>query len=183
MIITLGWKAGAGKWTLSKRLAEYLQYEVIGIWQIKRELAKEMGITIVEFDKIGWENPDKAQEFDLKFEEYQKSLDPTSKIILDGRMAFWCQPDAFKIFLDVDDKVGAERVFSHQRETDASWSLEEVKQTNYERNEWARQTYITLYNVDMYDLSHYDLVIDTTGLTPDEVFEYVIKGFEKHKIL
>jgi cytidylate kinase len=63
-----------------------------------------MGLTIAERDQIGRNDPTKAQEHDLKFEDYQKSLSLDDNIILDGRMAFWCQPQAFKIFLDVSDQ-------------------------------------------------------------------------------
>lgn len=71
MIITLGGKCGAGKWTLAKKLAEKLWFTIIGIGDIKRELAKEMWLTIAQRDEIWWNDPAKAQEFDLKFEDYQ----------------------------------------------------------------------------------------------------------------
>ena len=179
MIITLWWKTGAGKWTLAQKLASHLWYTVIGIGDIKRELAKEMWLTIFEFDQIWWNDPKKAQEFDLKFEEYQKSLSLEDNIILDGRMAFWCQPHAFKIFLNVKDEEWAKRVFEAQRDSDARHSFEEVLQVNCQRNETWRQTYIKLYNVDIYDMSQYDLVIDTTTLTTHEIFETVIAEFTK----
>ncbi len=179
MIITLWWKTGAGKWTLAQKIASHLWYTVIGIGDIKRELAKEMGLTIFEFDQIWWNDPKKAQEFDLKFEEYQKSLSLEDNIILDGRMAFWCQPHAFKIFLDVGDIQWAKRVFEAQRDTDAKTSFEEVLDVNTQRNERGRQTYLKLYSIDIYDLSQYDLVIDTTYLHPDDVFELVIREFTK----
>jgi cytidylate kinase len=77
-------------------------------------MAEEAGMTMLERDKLG-DKPENRKEFDLKYEEYQKSLDPTSKIILDGRMAFWCQPTAFNVFLDVDLDTSAHRIHESQR--------------------------------------------------------------------
>ena len=48
MLITLWWKAWSGKWTLWKLLAEKLGYEIISIWDMKRKLAAEMGINIID---------------------------------------------------------------------------------------------------------------------------------------
>lgn len=85
MLITIGGKAGSGKGTVSKLLAEQLGYEIISIGSLKRKIAEEMGISISEFNLLG-EKPENQKEFDLKYEEYQKSLDPSSKILLDSRL-------------------------------------------------------------------------------------------------
>lgn len=173
-MITIWWRNGAGKGTVTKRLSEKLQYEIISIWNIKRKLASEMWITILEFDTIWRENPEKAKEYDLKYEEYQKSLDPNDSLILDSRLSFMCQPDAFNIFLDVEDAEGAKRVFEHQREEDESSSLEAVFETNKKRHQWQYQAYMKLYAIDLFDTNHYDLVVDTTNKSPDEVFEIAL---------
>ena len=88
-------------------------------------------------------------------------------------MAFWCQPDGYNIFLDIDDQVGAERVFAAQRADDASESISHVLEVNRQRFEQGRQTYLKLYDVDIADSSYYDLWLDTTTLSPDEVFDRV----------
>ena len=101
MLITIWWKAGSGKWTVSKLLAEKLWYEIVSIGDMKRKLAEEMWINIIEFNKM-WDNPENAKEFDLKYEEYQQNLKLSDNIILDSRLWFYAQPHAFKILLDVD---------------------------------------------------------------------------------
>ncbi len=183
MMITVWWKNWAWKWTLCKTLAESLWYDIVSIWNIKRGLATEMGLTILEFDKIWWENPEKAKEFDLKYEEYQQGFDVAQKIILDSRMSFWCQPKAFNIFLDVDEKEWARRVYEQQRADDATESLEAVLSDNAARHLWFKETYMKLYGVDIYDLSQYDLVVDTTDLTPVEVFQLISEWFEAYSSL
>lgn len=177
MIITLWGKCWAGKGTLAKRLAEHLGYTIISIGDIKRALALKLWITILERDQIGWHNPEKAREHDLQFEEYQQSLDLEENIILDSRLWFYCQPNGFNIFLNVSDTVGAERIFEEKRLHDANESLEHVLQTNQTRNSSQQQAYKKLYNIDLFAMQHYDLVIDTSDKKPDEVFAVCLQGF------
>lgn len=177
MILTIWWKNWAGKWTVSTSLAQELGYTIISIWNIKRALAQDMWLTITQFDQLWRSDPSKAKEFDLKYEKYQKSLDVQSNIILDSRLSFWCQPAWFNVFLDVDDVVGAQRVFQAQRKDDETSSLEAVLQANRTRHQWHQSTYKKLYDVDLYDMSHYDLVIDTSDLSPLQVHEGIITAF------
>lgn len=128
-----------------------------------------MGMTILEFDQIGWNDPEKAKEYDLKYEDYQQSLSLDEKIILDSKMSFYCQPEAFNVFLEVSDEVGAQRIFDQQRDDDESSSYEAVLEANRVRMQGQQDTYRKLYEVDLFDMSHYDLVVDATHKTPEEV--------------
>ena len=177
MIITMSGKAWSGKGTISKLLAEKLWYEHISIGGIKRKLAHEMGLTISQFDVL-WEKPENKEKFDLKYEEYQKNLDVNSKIILDGRMAFYCQPDSFKLFLDVDDDEAARRIFNDKnRVGDEYTSLEAVKEATIKRNNENIKRFKDLYDIDISDMANYDLVVDTTDNHPEKVAEEIIKKF------
>lgn len=56
--------------------------------------------------------------------------------------------------------------------------------TTRARRESESKRYMTLYQVDNHDLSHYDLVIDTTNTPPTEVVKKILdslteKGFIK----
>ena len=119
------WKAWSWKWTVSKILSEKLWYEIISIWDMKRKLAKEMWLNIHEFNLL-WEKPENAKEFDLKYEEFQKWLDLNSNIILDSRLWFFAQPNAFKILLDVSEEIAGERIYKHKKQRTVQindWSL------------------------------------------------------------
>lgn len=113
----------------------------------------------------------------MQYDEYQQSLDLESKIILDSRLGFRNQPHAFKILLSVDPVVAAQRIFEEQRKEDANESLEQVLETNKQRREENRQAYIRLYELDIDDAHNYDLVIDTTQKTPQEVTEIIYTTF------
>lgn len=178
MLITIWGKAWSWKWTVSKILAEKLWYEIISIWDMKRKLAKEMWLNIHEFNLL-WDKPENAKEFDLKYEEYQQNLDINSNIILDSRLWFFAQPNAFKILLDVDESIAWERIRNAERETDKQESLEAAIQEVHNRNQNDFERYQKLYNIDLRNEKHYDIVINTWDKTPQEVVEIILEKFQK----
>ena len=174
------WKAGSGKGTVSKLLANELGYEIVSIGDMKRKLAAEMWINIIEFNKM-WDDPEKSAEFDLKYEEYQKNLKLTDNIILDSRLGFYAQPKAFKILLDVDEEVAGERIFKAERDTDKHATKKHAVDEVKERNSSDEARYKKLYNVDLWDPNNYNLVIDTSERTPEEVLDIILYEFKAYK--
>ncbi len=177
MIITMSGKAGSGKGTVSKLLAEKLDYKYISIGNMKRELATTMGLTISEFNAL-WELPENRESFDLKYEEYQKNLDVNDGLILDSRLGFYCQPKAFKVYLDVSDEEAARRIFGDKERTgDAYNSLQAVQDATEKRNQDDIHRYKELYNIDLSDKANFNLVVDTDGKIPQQVAEEIISVF------
>ena len=180
MLITIWWKAWSGKGTVSKLLAKELNYEIVSIWDMKRKLAAEMWINIIEFNKM-WDDPEKSAEFDLKYEEYQKNLKLSDNIILDSRLWFYAQPHAFKILLDVDEEVAWERIFKAERDTDKHASKKHAIAQVKERNSSDEGRYKKLYDVDLWNPNNYNLVIDTSERTPEEVLQIILDEFKAYK--
>lgn len=187
MIITVWGKAWSGKWTCINLLVQEIKYiytftyTIISVGDMKRELAKEMNLSIQEFNLL-WELPENIASFDRKYEEMQKALNPSSRIILDSRLSYWCQPQAFKLFLDVDDTEWAKRINGANRETDNHGSLQETIRMNKERNRLDSERYMRLYNTNPWDLGNYDLIIDTTILTPEQIVAKILWELKKHLI-
>lgn len=181
MLITIWWKAWSGKGTVSKLLAEELWYEIVSIGDMKRKLAAEMWINIIEFNKM-WDDPEKSAEFDLKYEEYQQNLKLSDDIILDSRLWFYAQPHAFKILLDVDEEIAWERIFKAERDTDKHASKKHAVAQVKERNSSDEARYQKLYNVDLWNPNNYNLVIDTSERTPEEVLQIILDEFKAYKL-
>ena len=161
-------------------MADKLWYEIVSIGDMKRKLAAEMGINIIEFNKM-WDNPENAKEFDLKYEEFQKNLKLNDNIILDSRLWFYAQPKAFKILLDVDEKIAGERIFKAKRETDKNTTKKHAIDEVKERNSSDEARYMKLYNVDLRNAENYNLVIDTSERSPEEVVEIILDEFNAYK--
>ena len=176
MIITLWWKAWSWKWTVSELLADRLGYEIISIGTLKRKLAEEMGLSILEFNLL-WEKPENQKEFDLKFEDYQKSLDLESKILLESRLGFLCQPKAFKVFLDISDEIAAERILWAHRSTDNYEDAESMLKATKERNESDKKRKIYNDTVSLKDIN-IDSDILWTGIKVIDFFAPLQKGFK-----
>ena len=180
MLITITGKAGSGKSTAAKIIAEKLGYEYISIGEMRRKIADQMGLNIIEFNKLG-ELPENQHEFDLKYEEYQRSLPVDSNIVLESRLGFRCQPNSFKIFLSVDDRVAAQRIFEQSRDTDSYASLEETYETTIRRNNEDIARYQSLYNINYQEPSNFDLFLDTTGKSTDETVDLMINLFNQRQ--
>lgn len=131
----------------------------------------------MEFDQLGHTTPELQQEFDLQYEQYQQKLAVESKIILESRLGFYNQPHAFKVFLDVDPRVAAERIHNHDREEDNHKSVDDAYEVTTQRERENREAYLSLYSIDMRDMNNYDLIVDTSEMTPEQVNKHIQDTF------
>lgn len=176
MIVTISGKPGSGKSTVAKLLAEKLGFRYEDMGHRRRKLAEEKGITLAELNRIGEEE----RWTDDAVDEYQKKLGQTAdRVVVSGRTSFFLIPNSVKVFLDVDESEGARRItMSHdegrQSEAGEFDSLEKIRKTLAERIASDRRRYEKYYGIDVYDPSHYDLVIDTTNLSIEKVVERIV---------
>ena len=64
-------------------------------------------------------------------------------------------------------------------------NVEEALESNRKRVESDRKRYLKYYEVDPYDPSHFDIVLDSTGKQPGETLKEalrMIEEFRKHKV-
>lgn len=176
MIITISGLTGSGKSTVGRMLAKRLGYEFRSGGDMRGEIALEMGITIDELNEIG----KKEIWTDKKVDEKIKHLGETKdNLIIDGWCAFHFIPHSFKVFLDVDLRTGVERVMRDQRPDERMpKSVEEAERVVKKRIEDTRERYRKHYGFDFMDMGSYDLVIDTTKMSPEEVAGRILKAAE-----
>ena len=60
-------------------------------------------------------------------------------------------------------------------------TIEEAVEKIQKRKASENKRYTEKYNVNPDDLNNYDLVIDTTGKTPDEIFDIIEKKLNEWK--
>jgi cytidylate kinase len=77
------------------------------------------------------------------------------------------------VFVDVSDEEAARRIYAARRDTDQYASQQEVLDMTISRNKKDSVRYQALYGIDIYDMQHYDLFIDSTDKTPDEVLSMI----------
>lgn len=183
MIITISGTPGSGKSTISKMLAEKLNFERIYVGGIRRDLAKSKNMTLEQLNKYALENPETDVDVDKEAAKKARVLNSLNKnVIVEGRVHFHFLPESIKLYIDVDFDEGAKRIWKDmqnqkikkKRNEDNVNSFEEMKESLKNRIENDKQRYLKYYNVDCYDKTNYDLIIDTTNISPNEVVEKII---------
>lgn len=158
MKIVLCGRIGSGKSTIAQRIAKELGLKHYSDGDLIRALAMDKGVKLETFVK------QRSDAVDLIIDEKTRMIGKKEdNFIFDSRLAFHFIPDAIKIFLEVSEEVGAERIFKHPRKSEAPVkTTKELIKKNKERWETDRQRYKRLYGVDINDMKNYDIVIDTT---------------------
>ena len=174
-IITLGGNIGSGKTHISKKLAEYLKYEEFNVSQLFRSLAAKEGLTIDEFYPKLKHDPRLERSID---DLQAKLFREKDNLVAQGRIAwhFAAQSPfrAVNVFLAVNPEIGAERI-SDRPEYIGKNNAEIVRLIAARETE-ERMRYKNLYGIeDHLDPKHYNLLVDTTHLTPDEVTAAILE--------
>lgn len=144
-----------------------------------RALAAEHGVSVHVFSKMAEEDSAIDRSIDERSEQVGATYD---RFVLDARLAWHFVPDSFKVFLDVDPEVAARRILGDDRSS-------EIENTDFEqtkRNTQARATseakrYAMYYGVDYGNSANYDLVIDTSDLSVDDVVNAIVSALERRE--
>ncbi|MCK5614279.1 cytidylate kinase family protein [Candidatus Pacearchaeota archaeon] len=178
MIIAINGLEGSGKDTVAKLLAKELDFKFYSMGDLFGKLAREKGMTLVEYHRH-CETDDNG---DREVDEYQETLGKKEdNFVIVGRMSAHFIPHAFKVFLSVDIDEGARRV--HQdlgnRPDEHYSSVTETRESILERRKSNEKRYMDLYKINPFQESMYDLVVDTTKIPAREVVEQILTALRK----
>lgn len=181
MIISLMGNEGAGKSTVAQMLSDRLGMKRYYMGAIRRQKAAGHGMTLDEYNKLGETDPTTDTEVD----EYLTNLGKTgNNFIIESRTAWHFIPHSFKIILTVEPREGARRVLEDLNKTDRNetkyQTLEEAVEGLRKRKESDFLRFQKFYQIDIFNLGNYNLVIDTTSLSPDEVVRKIVEGLTKN---
>lgn len=181
MIITISGDLGSGKSTVAQMLAKELDLTHYSTGDLMREMAAQRNLSILELNKLTEEKLKKGdREIDDELDNRQKELGLTSdNFVIDGRLSFHFIPQSTKIFLKVEAEEGAKRIMNAKRATENGKSVEELMQKAKDRQASELSRYKKLYNVDYTDEKNYDLIIDTTSMTAEQVKDKIKEFLEK----
>ena len=173
--ISLAGDLGSGKSTVSDILIKRLDAEYYSTGKIVRAVAEKRGMTVVELNKYMETHPELDKEIDDGLVELSKV---DRRLIIDSRMAWHFTEGTFKVYLSVDIETSALRIMGANRKGEHAASLEETVRDTKARRESEKKRYLEQYGVDIKDLTNYDLIVDTTVATPEEVSECIAQSFE-----
>ncbi len=196
MIITISGTPGSGKSTIAKKLVEALHAERIYVGGIRRELAREKGMTLEELNEYAKTHPETDVDVDRKAATYARELEKRGKtektgkkvIIVEGRTQYHFLPESVKLYVKVAFDEGARRIWGDLQEKPARdarnegriSSLEQLKEEIKKREESDSLRYRKYYGIDHRDEKQYDFVIDTTRITAEQATERILAYLGSH---
>lgn len=170
-LVTISGPPASGTSTLSERLAEELNYEIINGGDIFRRMAEERGLTLSELTELSEEDDSIDKELDARLEdiidahvEGERTPDGEGLIIESRLAAFHADGRAdLSVHLHAPLDVRVARIDGRNETVD---DLARREQSEAER-------YKEYYGIDITDRSVYDVIIDTSETSEDVMVEQV----------
>ncbi len=173
--ISLAGDLGSGKTTVGEILSEKYNLKKVSIGQILREMAQAQGMTVAEFNTYMESHPEYDNLVDDKLKSYETQK---GNYLFDSRMAWHFVPSGYSVYMKVDVETAALRIMNAERENEKYPNVAVAVEKLTERRQSELLRYNSLYGVDISDMSNYDLVVDTSGKSPEEVANIIIENFE-----
>jgi len=171
--ISIAGDLGSGKSLIGKMLAEKTGFKFYSTGGIQRKIASRHGITTLELNK----RSETTREYDDEIDTFTRKLSMSDKsFFIDSRMAWYFIPNSFKIYLQVNIDIAAERIFRDKyRKNEKYPTFESAKKDIIHRRKSEHYRFLKYYKVDCKDVNNYDLVIDTSFSTPEEIVNLILK--------
>ena len=177
-IISLAGDLGSGKSTVSAILCKTLDYRYVYTGQIQRKIAERYGMTTTELNHYAETHPEIDEEIDDTF----KALNDAENLIVDSRLAWFFIANSFKVFLKTDLEVSIARISGDKQRLNENYaSYQEAAKGIVARKESEVKRYQQYYGVNCLDLNNFDLVVDTSNISPQEVADIILEKFEEWK--
>lgn len=177
--IAISGDPGSGKTTFARNVAHKTGYNLITTGNMFRKLAADKGLSVNELNELA----ETDRSIDAEVDDYVRSLnDMPENMVLDSRMAWYFVRDAFKVRLKIDLDVAVARIFADTAEMRERFpNLETAMREVEKRKEGEVSRYLRLYGVDISDDTNFDLVINTSYKTQEQVLEEFESAFATYK--
>lgn len=173
--ISISGDIGSGKSAVGRLLREELGLPGYSTGSLQRKIAERHGMTTLELNRYTETHPEIDDEIDSASIELGKK---DESFLIDSRIAWHFIPHSFKVYLAVATAVAVERILGDRGRTsesydDAGAAREKILRRRRSEVERFRKT----YGIDLSDLGNFDLVVDTSDSTAEEVAAVVSESF------
>ncbi|VYU46266.1 AAA family ATPase [Clostridium paraputrificum] len=163
---------GSGKSTVSRLVSEILGFNLVSMGTMFREEARDRNMSVNELTEL-YESTGADLDFDQRLIPYRKY----ANIVFDARLAWLMVPETFKVYISVTEDEGIRRILGDNRDVEKFTSFEEAKENVLKRRESEIKRYNKLYNIDYLNESNYDLIIDSSNVSPQDLAIKIIEGY------
>ena len=171
---------GSGKSTICKLLNKEYDFQTVSAGSLMREMASEQGVSILDFQKSSSNLEHVDNYIDTAIVAKNKGISEDKNVIFDSRMAWHFLPETFKIFIVVSPYEAALRTYLTRTGKDETYtSVEEAMNKLIERRVVENRRYKAIYEVNCEDLGNYDVVIDTSFISPKEAVDIIMDCYHK----
>lgn len=173
-VVTISGLPGSGTTTVAKILEEKTSITYVYSGDIFRKMAKKYGMPLEEFGRYC----EKHKEADEELDRYQLEILEKGDVILEGRLAGWIayrnNISSLKVALEADLETRAKRIVKRE-----NGDIKKRKQEIESREKSEATRYKKYYDIDVCDTSIYDLVIDSSDKTPEEIVGIIFKEIKE----
>ena len=163
MIITIGGSVGSGKTTLAERIAKKYGMRHYSVGRVMRDMAKEKGMSLLEFSKYAESHHRVDKEIDRRQKELAKG-----NCVFDGRLSAYLLPADLRIWLDASLEARAKRVAKREGVT-----KKDARSHILKREKSERKRYREIYGIDLEAREIYDLVIKNDRFSVEDTVDIV----------
>jgi cytidylate kinase len=172
MIITVSGAPGTGTTTLARSLAGELGVRWVNSGELFRRIASDRNVSVKELNRLAERGP----EIDYLIDDAQRAMAKDGPGVFEGRLSGHLLDADLKILLKSHQRIRAVRICKRE-----SKLFEDALQETKAREESEARRYRKYYNIDINDLSVYDLIVDTGKFDERGTFEIAMEAVKAYR--
>ncbi|MEM3736760.1 MAG: nucleoside monophosphate kinase [Candidatus Bathyarchaeia archaeon] len=173
LVVTVSGLHGTGKSTYAQALAESFGLRHISAGMLFRQIADERGLSLQQLSDLSVKDSTIDRLVDERVEKEARE----GSVVIDGQLPAWIarRYANIKIFLSASDKTRFERIAARD-----GISFKEAEELTRRRELLEKIRYKKHYNINIEDLSIYNIIFDTELLPMESnitVFKTILKEY------
>lgn len=173
-VISVSGPPGSGTSTLAENLRDETGCDLVSAGDIFKQLARDHSMTVAEFSELAEETPEYDKMVDYEIERKVENGNYDTGLIVDSRIVAWKLSDQvdLKIYLKSPVSVRSQRLEDREETVDDMIKREQSEE----------ERYMDYYDIDISDLSVYDLIIDTSTFDKASVLDISLEAYRNLKV-